>query len=77
MEYLALNYPATFDSQVNFFIKDMLNLPQTVIYFQIAVNSTCCTFPDNFSDYSILSQETYRTEDLTAYLTSNGSVIIF
>jgi hypothetical protein len=33
MEYLASNSPAAFDSQVYFFIEDMLSLPQKMIYF--------------------------------------------
>jgi hypothetical protein len=56
MEYLAFNSPAAFDSQVNFFIENMLTKPQTMIYFQIAVNSTCCTFPDNYSAYKVLNE---------------------
>ena len=35
MEYLAFNSPSAFDSQVDFFIQDLLSLPQPLIYFQI------------------------------------------
>jgi len=59
----------------------MMTLPSTLVYFNVQVNSTCCTFPDNYTSlrekYSVTNSEEYRTDDLLSYMTDAGSTVAY
>jgi hypothetical protein len=68
---------AAYDQQATIYIDHMLGLPQSLVYFYVAVNTTCCTFPNDYPSYVVLDSSYYRTEDLTAYETALGSAVVF
>ena len=49
LEKASLISHEMFDAVDDHYITFMMGLPNTLIYFNVQVNSTCCTFPDNYT----------------------------
>ena len=81
LESAAAISPSAYNSIDDYYIKYMLGLPSKLIYFEVKVNETCCTFPDNYPNerekYNISSSEKYRTEELLSYETDVGNTVVF
>lgn len=59
LEYASkINYQ-TYDLMAQNYISFMESTPSTLIYLEVAVNATCCTFPDNYPALAAL----YKIQD--------------
>lgn len=77
LELAAQTSSALYDNMDISYIDFMMKLPSTLVYFYVNVNTTCCTFPDNYSTqrtaYNVSNSEEYRTGDLLSFITDAGS----
>lgn len=70
-----------YDAIDTYYINFMMDLPSKLIYFNVPVNETCCTFPDSYpvlrDKFSVSNSEEYRTNSLLSYTSDLGSAVVF
>lgn len=77
MDFFVNRSQEAFDTAATIYIEEMINQAEPLIFFSIEVNSTCCTFPDDYSYSGVTDYKTLRSDELYIIVSDNNSTVIF